>query len=197
MPLLGNPGVPKRQHKVRTRSLINSSTALQFCKYYRCCFLILRHKLVEWLFAIMSATYSYCINCESNIDLYGFMGSCDMVPLPPIPWRRQCGMPNPARTQVSAHVWPRAQGRAQGSGRAQARALRCLRQTSKKTPPGQNIIPYMLKCVVLHLLITFHRILQIWHPQQKWVSLPGPHRNSVQKDVLCSPPSFFSSRFLR
>ena len=61
----------------------------------------------------MSACYSYSINCAPYIDLYGCMESCDMLPLPPIPRRGQCGMPLPALTRAWAHVWPRAWGLAQ------------------------------------------------------------------------------------
>ena len=90
---------------------------------------------------------------------------------------------------IWAHVQPRTQGR--------ARTLRCLRQTSKKPLYGTNNVPYVLKCVVLRVSFTFYRTLQIGHPQQKWLSLQEPHRNSVQKGVLYSPPSFFLSWFLR
>ena len=78
----------------------------------------------------MSASYSFSINCTYYMDLCGCVASCDMLPPPSIPWHRRQGMPDPALTQACAHVWPRAQGRAQG--RAWAWALCCLRQTSKQ-----------------------------------------------------------------
>ena len=37
----------------------------------------------------------------------------------------------------------------------------------KKKPPGKNNIPYILKCVVSRVLVTFYGIQQIWHPQHK------------------------------
>ena len=49
-------------------------------------------------------------------------------------------------------------GRAQGRAQGQDRALRCLRQTSKKAPPRKYNIPYTLKCVILcfsHFLLNF------------------------------------------
>ena len=80
--------------------------------------------------------------------------------------------PGPGRARTRTRLGP-GQGRAQGwvqgraQGRDRARALRCLRQTSKNKPPRKNNIPHILKCVVLRVLVTLCGTLQILHFQQK------------------------------
>lgn len=38
---------------------------------------------------------------------------------------------------------------------------------NKKAHPVKNYIPYILKCLVLHVLVTCYQTLKIWHAQQK------------------------------
>ena len=96
----------------------------------------------------MRASYIYSSNCGYHMNLYGFMGSCDMLPLPPITRRRQCGMPNPALTQVWAYVGPclvPGQGPGPGPARMDLRmtAAKKLKRRSAKGSP----------CLVLRLIM--------------------------------------------
>ena len=126
--------------------------------------------------------------------LYGFIWVYSIMwnaPTPPIPRRRQCGMPHRALTQAWSNMSPcLAPGPGLGLGPLLSTA------DLKKTASGKDLHPYMLKCVVLRVLVTFYGTLQIWHSRQKWLSLQEPHRNSVHKNVLCIPPFSFSSCLL-
>ena len=117
-----------------------------------------------------------------------------MLRLPPIPQHRQCGMPHPAPTKVWAHMGlclDRAQGR------AHAPALRCQRQTSKKPPPGNNNIPYMLKCVAYN---SQYFVLQICYKYCIPSRIDYHHKNRIKilykKTCFAAPHVFSRADFL-
>ena len=124
----------------------------------------------------MSASYSYSINCAYYMDLYGCIASCDMLPPPPIPRRRQCGMPHPALTQAWAHKGL-CLAPVQGSGPGPGPSLSTA--DPKKTRLLKKTIHHVY-CIDMNKYIVNYIYISLLNRKEKHISCRVAYRENKQ-----------------